>query len=452
MASFFKLFTKKKPDPPIPIQSPLGRELSDKSAEEPLDGDQSDESAEEPPKLCVCKPRKINESSFKTLSNIDSKADESLICGDFENGNSGIKVCLPRFESDYQIDTSTTVALTMYTKQYTGRTSEKKQMSFEDIMGEIEMLHEFKDITPELKGVFFIQDPDNKESDTPETITSETSEHKISGYAGAINNNIFIAGSDILNMQDAIREIKDKIQIVVLLMEKCNTDYDIEDAGGILSLINSIVDKGFIGVDFKENNICGRINGEGKLLLIDTDKSMHLKINEDQKEIAKQYMILLFIAELYKTWLMHEKHQRTESPDAKRFYKILEIMVRSYVTSYAVNFEKLNDHFKALLTNIGPITSVLPRRIPIVRLIFHMPLLPDTLKYQTYADIIRAIEGGKLSPDDIFTKKLTIANTARTNLYYMFNDFNNLFFKKKGGKTRRKRNKSKSKRKTKTKR
>jgi hypothetical protein len=456
--SFFTLFKSKEPVPRI--QSPLDRRRSDESTEAPLKQ-----------KICVCNPTKINESSYKILSNIDKTSDGRLeICGDENNGNSGIKVCLPSFASDDpnapQIDTNTTLALTMYTKNYTGDTGEKQKMSFEDIMGEIEMLHEFEDITPILKGVFFITNPDKHETSTPETITPETSEHKtykISGYTGVINNNIFIAGSDILNMQDAISEIKDKIQIVVLLMEKCNTNYNIEDASGILSLIDSIVNKGFIGVDFKENNLCGRINGEGegegKLLLIDTDKSMHLKISEDQKEISKQYMILLFISELYSTWLWYKDTNQTNTPSAKRFYKILGIMVRSYVTSYYVDFEKsegyyekLNEHFEALLTNIDPITSVLPTRTPILRLIFYMPLLPDTLKFKRDANILNEIKRETVPPNDGVTKTRTIA-AAIMNLNFMFQDFNILFFKTKGGgKTRRKRNKSKSKRKTKTKR
>ena len=258
-------------------------------------------------------------------------------------------------------------------------------------------------------------------------------------------------------MQGAINEIEDKIEIVVLLMEKCNTNYEIKNAEGILSLVDSIVDKGFIGVDFKENNVCQRIDGDKKLLLIDTDKSMHLKISEDQKQISKQYMILLFISELYQTWLWYRNNRQIENKQAQRFYTILEIMVKSYVTSYNPN-EK--DHFIKLLTGIDVILSPIPGRTPIEILIYYMPVLTGTEKYDNILNAIKAQtlvrnDKEKYNGSSVNVDNKDVIDAARINMTGMFHDLNNLFTKpqKKGGRTKRKLHKnSKPRRNTKTKR
>lgn len=102
MSFFSGLFTKKEPIPKI--QSPLDRERSDESTEAHFN-----------PTTCVCKPKKINESSFKTISNIDQTSDGRLTICDGDD-NLGIQICLP--ELAQRIDTKTTIALTMYTNIY----------------------------------------------------------------------------------------------------------------------------------------------------------------------------------------------------------------------------------------------------------------------------------------------------------------------------------------------
>ena len=425
MTSFFSGFLGKKPN--ANIKSPLDKR-SDESAEAPLKQ-----------KVCVCKPKEINESSFKTISNIDQTPEGRLTICDGDD-NSGIQICLPEFAQ--RIDTKTTIALTMYTNIYNEYT-DKSIMSLSAIMDEIEMLYMFEDITPEFKGVFFIQDP----------ATTDTVTHKILGA----EKNIFVDGNnDINSLKDSIIGEEPHIEIVVLLMEKCNTNYDITDDSGILSLVESIVNKGFIGVDFKESNVCERIN-ENKLLLIDTDKSMHLEITKQQAQIAKQYMILLFITELYETWLGIEVKSQ-QARYAKRFYKILGIMVRSYVTTYNTN-EK--EHFINLLTGIDEILSPIPGRTPIERLIYYMPVLTGAEKYDNILNAIKAQTlvrtdkekyeyGGSVSVDN-----KDVIDAAVINMTGMFSDLNKLFTKpqKKGGRTKRKLHKnSKPRRNTKTKR
>lgn len=428
--SFFSGFLGKKP-----IKSPLDRERSDESIQAPQ------------PEMCVCNPREINESSYKTISNIDKLSDGRLEICDGDD-NLGIQICLPEFAQP--IDTKTTIALTMYTDNY-HEEIDKSKMSLSAIMDEIEMLYMLEDITPEFKGVLFIQNP----------AETDTVTHKMLG----VEKNIFVAGNnDINSLKDSIEE-ESKIKIVVLLMEKCNTNYDITDDSGILSLVESIVNKGFIGVDFKENNICKRINGEGegKLLLIDTDKSMHLEITKQQVQIAKQYMILLFITELYETWHGLEVESQ-QTPSAQRFYKILGIMVKSYVTNYNPNTK---DHFKDLLTGIDVILSPIPGRTPVERLIFYMPVLTGIDKYD---DNLNAIKGQTLVwTDDSYegeygngssynVDKNDVITSAAINMTGMFYSLNKLFTKiqKKGGRTKRKRHKSnknsKPRRNTKTKR
>ena len=74
MTSFFTGLLGK---PDVKIKSPLDRKRSDESTEAPLKQ-----------KICVCNPNKINDSSYKTLSNIDKTSDGRLeICG---NENKGI--------------------------------------------------------------------------------------------------------------------------------------------------------------------------------------------------------------------------------------------------------------------------------------------------------------------------------------------------------------------------
>jgi len=458
--SFFTLFTKKKPDPPI--QSPLDRKRSD---EAPLKQ-----------KICVCNPTKINQSSYKTLSKIDSKPDGSLICSNESEGNSGIKVCLPSFASDYQIDTSTTVALTIYTTIYGGDTSKKEKMSFEDIMGEIEMLHEFKDITPELKGVFFITDPIIPRTSADETSADETNRHEtstfitsahktygISNDKGVINNNIFIAGENIIDMREEIGEIKDKIQIVVLLMEKGETNYDIKnanDAKQIVELIDTIIGKGKICIDFKYDNTCRRIGRDKKILLIDTDKVMFLDITEEQKIIAKKYMILLFITDMYDAIYFYTQKKDTEN--LIHFKLIIQQMVELYKT---IKLPETND----LLNGIETISWKIPTRTPMSILINYM-VLPNDI--QTSPDITpsellilhvkhhyvlknadNVSYTGNINREEkehIDIPTFQVVYAANECIEKMFKEIEKIT--KKGGKTRRKRNKSKSKRKTKTKR
>ena len=168
-------------------------------------------------------------------------------------------------------------------------------------------------------------------------------------------------------------------------------------------------------------------------------------------------MILLFITDLCETWLGIEvKSQQAQY--AKRFYKILGIMVRSYVTTYNTN-EK--EHFINLLTGIDEILSPIPGRTPIERLIYYMPVLTGAEKYDNILNAIKAQTlvrtdkekyeyGGSVSVDN-----KDVIDAAVINMTGMFSDLNKLFTKpqKKGGRTKRKLHKnSKPRRNTKTKR
>ena len=86
-------------------------------------------------------------------------------------------------------------------------------------------------------------------------------------------------------------------------MEKCETSYAITDSSKLVDLVDSIAEKGWIGIDFKYDNI-GKTTSGDKLLLIDADQSLHIPIIKEQIPIAKQYMILLFIVQLYEFSLL----------------------------------------------------------------------------------------------------------------------------------------------------